>query len=300
MNISEDTFKSWAKGPGTTEQTKCDNAQTAIHKAIAAHEKLSAMDISVFPQGSYRSHTNVKQDSDVDICVRLNKTFFVDYPEGKTNKDFGNIDGSISFPDFRNLVQKALEDYFGESSVKRGNKAFDIHANSYRIDADVVAALEYRRYTGGINADGSDFFHTGIGFKTDEGILIKNWPDQHYENGLKKHNNTGRRFRKVIRILKRLRNKMQDEGIKEAQGIASCLIEHLVWNTPPEGFGHEDISADVRFVVAHTFNNTKKPEDCKEWGEVSELFYLFRDGKPWTLDQAHQFLSAAWDYIGFE
>lgn len=80
----EDTYVSWGKGPGTTEQAKCDNAETAIRKALAAHEKLSEMDISVFAQGSYRNRTNVKQDSDVDICVRLNSTFFPQYPDGKT------------------------------------------------------------------------------------------------------------------------------------------------------------------------------------------------------------------------
>src|SRR5947207_2245798 len=84
MNISEDTFVSWAKGPGTTEADKCRNAETAIKKAIAADAKLSQMDISVFAQGSYPSRTNVRLDSDVDICVRYNQAFFVRYPEGKT------------------------------------------------------------------------------------------------------------------------------------------------------------------------------------------------------------------------
>ena len=95
----EETFSSWAKGPSATEQARCENAEAAIRKALAAHWKLADMDVTIFAQGSYRNKTNVKQDSDVDICVRLNSTFFGEYPEGKTREYFGNTAGSISFAD---------------------------------------------------------------------------------------------------------------------------------------------------------------------------------------------------------
>ena len=32
MNISEDTFAFWAKGPSATEAEKCENAETAVGK----------------------------------------------------------------------------------------------------------------------------------------------------------------------------------------------------------------------------------------------------------------------------
>jgi hypothetical protein len=296
----EEQFTIWAKGPSATEQAKCENAETAIRKAIAAHGKLSAMDVSVFAQGSYRNRTNVRQDSDVDICVRLNSTFFPNYPAGKTKKDFGNTDGSITFADYKDLVGEALVDYFGEKSVHRGNKAFDIHENSYRVDSDVVAALEHRRYTGKMNPDGSHEFLSGIEFRADNGAQITNWPNQNYENGVAKHTATGKRFKKMIRILKQLRNSMQEEKAAAAKDVASCLIEALVWNVPNEGFGHDTYKSDVRYVLMHTFNKTIKDDDCKEWGEVNELKYLFRPSQPWTREQAHNFLSAAWDRIGFE
>ena len=93
---------------------------------------------------------------------------------------------------------------------------------------------------------------------------------------------------------------MQEEKIAAAHNIASFLIESLVWNTPNEKFNYSTYSDVVRDILAHTFNNTLSDEECKEWGEVNELKYLFRDGKPWSRVQAHSFLSAAWDYIGFE
>ena len=93
---------------------------------------------------------------------------------------------------------------------------------------------------------------------------------------------------------------MAENRINVAIPIPSYLIECLVWNTPNDGFGHAQYTQDIRFVLAHTFNETMTFEKCKEWGEVNELKYLFRSNQPWTWQQAHAFLSAAWDYVGFE
>lgn len=290
---------SWSQGPAATEAAKCENAETAVRKAIDADEKLSRHDISVFAQGSYKARTNVRQDSDVDICVRYNSTFFPDYPDGTGKENFGNVDGTMNFGDFKNMVEKALKSYFGDTGVTRGNKAFDVHANTYRVDADVVPTFEHRRYSGRKNADGTWHYLSGVAFKPDNGGLIKNWPQQTLDNGVERNNATGRRYKRTIRILKRLRNKMQEDKIPAADNTASFLIESLVWNVPLEGFQHERYTDDVRHVIAHTFNKTRKDEDCSEWGEVNELKYLFRKSQPWTREQANKFLDAAWDYIGF-
>ena len=93
---------------------------------------------------------------------------------------------------------------------------------------------------------------------------------------------------------------MEDDGITAAKGIASYLIECLVWNVPNSGFFHTTYKDDLRFALAHTFNATIDDEQCKEWGEVNDLKYLFRPIQKWTRQQAHSFLSAAWDYVGFK
>lgn len=300
MNISEETLVSWAQGPGQTEATKCANAEAAVRKAIAANDRLQNLDISVFPQGSYMARTNVRQDSDVDICVRYNGAFFADYPDGKGHADFGNENSALSYGEFKDLVGKALTDYFGEDGVARGNKAFDVHANTYRIDADVVATFEHRRHTGGVDATGAHNYLSGVAFLPDEGEIIKNWPDQNYENGVAKNDRCNRHYKRVVRILKRLCYRMRWEGVAGVEGIGSFLIECLVWNAPDEAFIHQTYTEDVRYVLADLWNRTRSDGDCSEWGEVNELKYLFRPGQPWTRQQANDFLQAAWDYIGFE
>lgn len=299
MNISEETLTSWSQGPSDTEAVKCDNAETAIRKAITASRKLSEMDITVFAQGSYRNRTNIRQDSDVDITVRLNSTFFTAYPEGKSGADFGIGPAAITFIDYKNMVEEALIDYFGGSQITRGNKAFDVHANTYRIDADVVPTFEHRRYTGNLNANGTHHYLSGIAFNPDSGGHVINWPEQHYANGVARNSASGKAYKRTIRILKRLRNKMQGEKVTEASDIASFLIESLVWNAPLEAFSHDTYAAIVRHVIADVYNRTIKDEDCKDWGEVNELKYLFRVSQPWTRKQANDFLNAAWNFIGY-
>ncbi len=291
----EDTLQSWAKPPAENEQTKCDNAVRAVRKAIDASPALKGRSIRVFAQGSYCNRTNVRTDSDVDICVLCNTSMFFDLPDGTTSSTFGIITpADYAYSTFKNDLEAALRLYFGTGFVTRGNKAFDIHENTYRIDADAVPCFEYRWY----RKDGT--FRQGAAFDPDKGGRIINWPDQNYENGVAKNKETGQRFKDVVRILKRLRNKMDDEKITAANPIPSFLIECLVWNVPNGGFGHDTYEADVRWALAHLFNNTKKFDDCREWGEINEYKYLFRPSQPWTMEQGHKFTSAAWDYLGFE
>ena len=300
MNISEASFLSWSKGPGQTEADKCSNAEKLVRKAIKASEQLSAPDVSVFAQGSYSARTNVRQNSDVDICVRYNSTFFTYYPDGMSRETVGNIPGTMPFADFKSMVQKALEDYFGMTGVTRGNKAFDVHANTYRIDADVVPTFEYRRYTGKRNAGGSYHYLSGVAFNPDSGNRIINWPEQTYSNGVERNTATGRRYKRSIRVLKRLRDRMQDDGIAIAKKTPSFLIECLVWNANVDAFSKDTYTAIIRHLLADLWNRTRTDDDCSEWGEVNGLKYLFHLAQPWTRQEANEFLQAAWDYVGYQ
>jgi len=295
----EATFSSWGAAPGTTEQTKCDNAERAVRKAVCASTKLSSKSIEVFAQGSHANRTNVRQDSDVDICVLYTGAFYPDYSmsEGLNDSVLGYTDGTYPYAQFKNDVEAALVSYFGKESVTRGKKAFDIHANTYRIDADVVPCFEHWRFHGTPEGHWHD---SGTQIHPDNGGRIVNWPRQNYDNGVEKNDATGRRFKAVTRILKRLRNEMADEGYEAAEPIPSYLTECLVWNVPNGGFGHDTFRADARYALAHLWNETRADKSCTEWGEINELKYLFRAGQPWNREQVNTFLQAAWDYIGFE
>jgi len=291
----EAVFNTWAQPPSRTEQAKADNAETAIRKAITSSSHVAGRSITVLPQGSYRNRTTVRQESDVDICVMCTESIFFDIPEGATPADFGiSVPASYPYPQFKNDVHSALVSYFGQNAVTYGRKAFDIHENTYRVDADVLPAFRYKRY----HADRS--YLSGVAFISDGGPRIVNWPDQNYENGVAKNDRTGRRFKAVVRIMKHLRNEMEGNGIQAARPVPSYLLECLVWNVPDERLVLRTYKDTTRSVIVHLFNNTIKEDTCSEWGEINELKYLFRSSQPWTRLHANAFLDEAWSYVGYE
>jgi hypothetical protein len=296
----EETFRKWSKPSSDTEQTKSDNAESMVRAAIRACPVLSQRTIEVFTQGSYRNNTNVRQDSDVDICVRCMDYSYDDFSHvpGASSADVGRYPSNYTYAEFKNEVGAALVAKFGASGVTRGSKAFDVHPTSYRVDADVVAVFESRLYFR--DWRGNLDYHSGSEFLPDNGGRIVNWPHQHYASGVEKNRETGNRFKYITRAIKRLRNRMAAEGIAAAKPIPSYFIECLVWNAPVQSFGHDAYYSDVREVLAHLFNNTMRDDLCAGWLEVNGIKYLFHWTQPWTRQKGFEFVSAAWNYVGFE
>ncbi len=290
----EEKFCRWAQPPSKTETERCDNAVSVIRKALEASEELAIRPTRIFVQGSYKNRTNVSSDSDVDIGIAYDgSTFLADYPEGMTREDFGFSPGSYEYTQFKNEVERALVSYFGRTAVHRGNKAFDISENSYRVEADVAAFFEYRWYTR------SGAFKSGVALLPDDGSRkIINWPDQHYDNGVSKNSATGRRFKALVRIIKKLRNVMEKDGYESTGPLIGFFNECLIWNAPNNIFGTGSYYDDLRAVIVFLYENTKSSEKCDSWCEVSELKYLFRKGR--TGSQVATFLNDAWSYVGFK
>jgi hypothetical protein len=291
----EPQFRLWAKPPGKTEEQRCENAISAIRNAVNGSEKLRNRDITIFCQGSYRNNTNVRKDSDVDVGILCKDTFFYDeLPEQATPNELGILPANYSYEQFKNDVGEALSSYFGGRAVTRGNKAFDVHETSYHVDADVAPFFEHRRY---YNVDGD--YLKGVEMRTDNGLSVINWPEHHYENGVRKNKDTGMRYKSIIRVLKALSNEMTEAKVR-AGSIPGFLIECLVWNVPDECFQNPEYTDDVREALLFTYENTKNDKNCDEWGEVSELKYLFRGPQKWTRAQANDFAVAAWNYVGLK
>jgi hypothetical protein len=236
----------------------------------------------------------------VDICVRCMDYSFDDFSHapGVNPIDLGRYPSSYTYAQFKNDVGAALVAKFAERGVTRGSKAFDVHPTSYRVDADVVAVLEHRRYFR--DRWGRLYYHSGSEFHPDNGGRIINWPHQHYASGVQKNRATRNRFKYITRTIKRLRYRMIDAGIDAAKPIPSYFIECLVWNAPNNCFGHDAYVDDVRAVLAYLFNNIRSDEPCREWVEVNELKYLFDWAQPWSRQQGFSFVSAAWNFVSFE
>lgn len=145
----ESVFTTWSQGPSKTEQERAENAERQIRQAIQASTKLQYRNINVFTQGSYRNRVNVRRDSDVDIGVVCFDAFFLDYQDDniKAQLNKGFSDGIYTYAEFKNELEEALVQRFGRHSVSRSSKSFDIKENTYRVESDVAAFFEHRRYT---------------------------------------------------------------------------------------------------------------------------------------------------------
>jgi hypothetical protein len=292
----EAEFREWSRPPTPAEEQRCTNAESVVRNAIRSYPAFAARNIEVFAQGSYRNGTNVRANSDVDICVRCVDVCFKELPQGYTSSDFGLIDASYTYAAFKEDVENALKSYLGSAAASRGKKAINLHANSYRVDADVVPTFEHRRYS---VSNGNKHYISGTELRPDGGGRIVNWPHQNYENGTSKNNETGTRFKKLVRVLKRLRDDMVSEGSATAKPIPSYLIECLVWNAPSTAFVDDQYAENLRSILLHLYANTQTDAACNEWGEVNELKYLFRTTQPWTRADVNNFVSAAWSRAGF-
>ena len=199
----------------------------------------------------------------------LEDTFYFDLPEGKTRSEFDINPSDYTFEEFKKSVEYALKRKF-DNDVKRGNKSLKIRSNTVRVDADVVSAFEFRRYTNSKNYDLSYKYHDGIKFFSDSGDSVVNYPRQHGENGNNKNIETNRAYKKAVRILKKVNYELNEAGY-----IPSFLIECLAWNIPNSVFMHNYTYIDIlRDALLHIYRHTKNTHMCDEWGKVSELLYL--------------------------
>jgi hypothetical protein len=303
----EQTFRNWSKPSSDTEAEKQDNACRMVSDAISEYKPLNVHQVRVITQGSYRNNTNVRQESDVDICVYCTDVFFDDYTFADYESSAtGNTVSPYSFSAFKSDVQAALKIKFGADGVTRGNKAFDVHPTGYRVDADVVAAFAYRRYEKSeynpiLGRNLPKYVQpVGTKFISDTGSTIINWPEQHYANGAAKNGRTGNRFKYIVRALKRLKYYMIEKKIAGMQSIPSYLIECMVYNVPDSLLDGDSYEQNVRDVIGSAYNAANTEETRKKLREVNELKYLFHSSQPWTHQQAIGFAQAAWSTVGFQ
>ena len=298
MKYSEAILKSWTGPLSDSEEQRAENAVNMIRSAIEGSDELKTMDIEVFTQGSFANNTNVRAESDVDVCVMLKDIFHCDLPDGRSIEDYGFTSAKLSFFDYRDMVKRALQKKFREEYVEDGNKSLKIHENTYHVNADVVPAIQLRNYCYGKGTKRSSYVE-GTWLMSKNYQEVKNYPKIHIENGRDKNSATNFKYKKLVRIMKHIKNNMVDDYATNGDKITSFLVECLVWNVPNEIItGYSTWTVTLREVIRY-LDHEIGAGGHTEWGEVSDILYLFHNGRKWTDQDAKQWLVDAFNYLGY-
>ncbi|GAB2670761.1 nucleotidyltransferase domain-containing protein [Kribbella swartbergensis] len=290
----EDQLAGWTGPSSSTEQDKQDRTERMIREAIEAHEAFNGYDFEVYAKGSYANNTNVKSDSDVDIAVQCRELYYYDQAVPGTVSSRGGYSG-VWTPDYlRGELESALSKKFPGQVDSSGSTAFRIDSSTARVEADVVPCFDYRYYF----SDGT--YRSGSRVARKDGSFLTNYPKQQLENGRAKNNRTGARYKKTVRILKRVENAMVDSG--DHREVPSYFMECLGYNVPDHILKQGTWTATVRDSLVHIWQELQGDEPTAEgdrWMEPNDIKFLFHASQPWTRADGRDFVKAAWNYLGF-
>lgn len=290
VTIPESQLDTWSH-QGSISQSS--DTYSAIKSALeVSSAPYAGKNYQVFLQGSYGNDTNIWAESDVDIVIRLDDCFQSDLSnleesQKQAYKQAFN-DATYTHVTFKRDVLKVLTDKYGKD-VKGGDKAIAIAASGNRRKADVIVAIQFRRYIK-FNSLSDQLYTEGICFWNQAGERIANYPKLHSTNLTARHKESGLWLKPMIRILKNLRGRLVDDDLLKAGTAPSYYLEGLLYNVPPGKFTD---SYGTCFVNA--INWIQQEADKSKLLCANEQYYLLWDGThtSWPKANAEAFLRAA-------
>ncbi len=279
MPIPESQLETWShQGPVTTAK----QTHESIRAALEAYRP-GGVRYEVYLQGSYRNHTNIRRDSDVDVVVQLNSVFLENLPVN-LKRQFGFIDASYGWEEFRSDVLTALRNYYGPGRVREGRKSLKVQTPY--LPADVVVSLQYRKYPDRPRSE-ADFIEGMAFWVPSESRWVINYPKLHYENGAKKNQNTNGWYKPTVRMFKNARTYLVDRGVIPADLAPSYFLECLLYNVPDDKFGTNFQSTFLQVITWLSKANFSRFV-CQ-----NEQLPLFGSSpEQWSENRAYRFLEA--------
>lgn len=290
MRIQDNQLESWKKQGA---QQASINSHKSIRDALSSSRELDDAGYEVYLQGSYKNHTNIRRESDVDVVVHGEDSFFNNLTDSE-KRELGLTTAAYGLNDFRRDVLSGLRSKYGSGKVKEGNKAvqilLDTSSGNY-VPADVIICVDYSHYE---RRYGSlEVIHKGMAFLTNrDGVRIVNYPKQHFENGNEKSNNTGGRFREMVRIFKNARVFLTEKGYLK-EGIApSYFIECCLYNVPDRFF-----TSSLRECADRISNwiQTNRIDDALCQNGITPLFG--NEEGQWSVQNARTFFRTVRNYL---
>lgn len=266
------------------------------HMLLICVNDIQVKKITLLVQGSYANRTNISTESDVDVAVILESTFIPKFRNGVTDSDYGFSDGTFSVYELKDEVQDALNQHFRGQGVVRHDKCIKVTGNTYRVDADVVPAYRYRDYSDDYLCDNGNYVG-GIEIRPDSGGKILNYPEQHIRLGIAKNKVTKYNFKKCVRIIKNMKEKMKEDGYEVSSKISSFGLESLLWNV--EVSAYTKYSSILRYTFGEVISFLKN--DFANFGtyvEINGIKSLFPDKKTQNIYQ--EFIDDLYNFYKYD
>ncbi|MDD4157235.1 MAG: nucleotidyltransferase [Candidatus Cloacimonetes bacterium] len=294
MGISRQTLEQWKR---RGDDGQCQHTYEVMCDLLKRYcaDIINVDSDRVFLQGSYANHTNIKDNSDIDIVV-MHKTVFGNNAREVLNesqlREF-NVkysDSDLTINSFKEQIYERLNGKYFDGKyiiLEKGCKTIKFNQDNTHwslVPVDFVPALEYRYYhkNNGINKDNQT-----------EGIKIYdtcknehhiNYPKLHKKNGEEKNqpNRTAGYYKETIRVFKRIRTHLIELKVIAEELVPSYGLECMLYNVP-DSFFRLDIVERIPRIINWFSNNIND-----KFEEQNGMYYLFR--KSWNIQDSKIFI----------
>jgi hypothetical protein len=232
-NSWNERLEHWERPASDSEETMIERAARMVRELMSRNAWSAAEGIQIEPQGSYYNNTNVRKESDIDLRA-THPAIFISYapnvvPE-YAYQTLGYFSTGKTYADLAARLRREITDElareFGVFSVDdSGKKAIKLNgAPGSRAPIDIVPCFRLHYVIWDASA---------MRYWTVQGVAILDrelkwtlsYPDQHHRRGIDKRANTQLRFKKIVRMLKRLRDEVVLTGALGPKDVSSFLIE---------------------------------------------------------------------------
>lgn len=207
---------------------------------------------------------------------------------------------AVGRPDsWRQEVVNALKDYFGAGNVKTDGKlAINIpEVKGSRPSIDIVPSFVYIRYDDATRTSANTNYGSCV-FPKDGGKKTVNWPQQQYDNGVKKNDQTGKRYKYFVRALKNAENVLSESGVIDE--LPSFFMECLVYNAESTLFNYSNDNLETAFgKVLDDLESKLETNEEFPMVEPNEMKFLFRSDAKWTLSQGKRLIKQTKLMMGY-
>jgi hypothetical protein len=298
-----DRLTHWERPASESEEVQIERAASMVRFALTENTWLRNEGVAVSAQGSYFNNTNVRLESDMDLRA-AHPLIRIEYAQNvvveaalaahgipQSGRYFSDV-----VIDVRREIRLCLGQKFGAANVDaEGNKAIRLKKlPGSRADVDIVPTFNYVWMWWDDLAGGYGRAN-GVTILGKDGTWVNNFPDQHYANGVSKRERTRQRFKRFVRIFKRLRDELVRERKLAVGRVPSFLIECLTYAVEDAYFM---VETDDRYDRAkRILSRMWELLDNALWvstaTEINGIKFLFRVTQPWTGDGAKGFVALA-------